>query len=262
MSELEPQVPPQHTVPDAVFVPPPEAEPEEHPFWNYQDLLLFAALSIPSLLFGFLLVLGFFLASGWRPEAKAALLLPAQFLGYAFWFFALYMLLKMRYGRPFWQSLAWVMPPRDRHMWLSLFAGPLVALAIAVLGALLRTPEIDMPIREYLNDRLSIAMLFLFATTLGPLCEELAFRGFFLPLVMRSLGPVAGVFVAALPFALLHGPQYGWSGRHVLLILLAGAAFGWTRYRTGSTAAAAVMHASYNLTFFTGFLVQGKHITW
>lgn len=255
--------PPPNPPPGAVdeALPPAGAPLAPYPFWNYQDLLLFAALAVPALLAAFLVALGVFFVTGWRPEAKAAALLPAQFLGYGFWFLALYGLLKLRYGRPFWHSLAWIRPARGA-MWMSLFAGPLVALGIAVLGALLHTPEIDMPIREFLKDPLSIALLFVFAITLGPVCEELAFRGFLLPLVMRSVGPAAGVFVAALPFALLHGPQYGWSWRHVLLITLAGAAFGWARYRTGSTAAATLMHAGYNLTFFTAFLVQGKHIPW
>ncbi len=117
-----------------------------------------------------------------------------------------------------------------------------------------------MPIKQLLTDRSSILLVSVFATTLGPLCEELAFRGFLLPLLLRSLGPLAGVFLTALPFAVLHGPQYGWSWRHLLLITLAGAAFGWVRYRTGSTAAAAVTHASYNLTFLVAYLSQGKDL--
>ena len=87
------------------------------------------------------------------------------------------------------------------------------------------------------------------------MCEELAFRGFLQPLLVRSLGTVPGILAAALPFGLLHFQEYGNSWRHVLLISLAGAAFGWMRHATGSTKAAAIMHASYNAIEFVLLLM-------
>jgi membrane protease YdiL (CAAX protease family) len=111
-----------------------------------------------------------------------------------------------------------------------------------------------MPIEELLKDRTSVIFVGLIAVTLAPVCEELIFRGFLQPLLSRSLGPALGILIAASPFALLHGPEYGWSWRHVALIGLAGVGFGWARYKTGSTAAAAAMHSTYNLTIFAGYL--------
>lgn len=240
-------------------LPAPSADRSaREPFWGYEDVLIFAALALPSLLFAALLSQAVFLILGLAPPKAVKVLIP-QFLGYGFLFAALYLLLRLKYGRPFWTSLGFVIP---RHgMTASLMYGPVVAFSIAILGALIRTPQIDMPIRELLSDNVSILMMGIFATTLGPLCEELAFRGFLQPLLQRTFGGVAGIVLAALPFAFLHGPQYGWSWRHILLLSLAATAFGWTRYKTGSTAAAAVMHATYNLTFFIAFLLQGKDIS-
>ncbi|MBI4877645.1 MAG: CPBP family intramembrane metalloprotease [Acidobacteria bacterium] len=237
---------------------PAPAPPAREPFWGYPDLALFAMLSIPSLLAAFALVQGALLVTGFRPAGKAGPLLAGQFLGYGFLFLSLYGLLKLRYDRPFWSSLGWVKPRYG--LVHSTLGGTLVALAIAALGVLMKTPEINMPIRELLTDRFSVLLVGVFATTLGPLCEELAFRGFLLPLVARSTGPAAGVILAALPFAVLHGPQYAWSWRHVLLITLAGAAFGWMRLHSRSTLAAAAMHAGYNFTFFSAYLFQGKDL--
>ena len=62
--------------------------------------------------------------------------------------------------------------------------------------------------QELLRDRLSIASIGFFAITLGPLCEELVFRGFLQPLLIRTFGVAAGILLCAVPFALLHGPQY------------------------------------------------------
>jgi membrane protease YdiL (CAAX protease family) len=85
--------------------------------------------------------------------------------------------------------------------------------------------------------------------------EEIFFRGLLQQSATRSLGPIAGILIGAVPFALLHGPQYAWSWRHVLMIAAAGSAFGWWRMRTGSTGASSLMHAVYNGVFVAGFLV-------
>ena len=237
---------------------PAPAPPARDPFWGYQDLALFAALAVPNLLVAFTVVRGVYLVAGYESESKAAPLLASQFLGYGLWFLSLYVLLKLRYDRPFWPALGWVRPRVG--LWTSLMGGPALAVLVASLGVVLKTPEINMPIKDLLSDRFSILLVGIFATTLGPLCEELAFRGFLLPLVARSLGTVAGVLISALPFAILHGPQYSWSWRHILLITLAGVAFGTVRLWTRSTLAAALMHAGYNFAFFAAYVFQGKDL--
>jgi membrane protease YdiL (CAAX protease family) len=107
-----------------------------------------------------------------------------------------------------------------------------------------------------LENRPTLMLFAIFVVLLGPLCEELAFRGFLMPLLMRSLGPAAGIVGTGALFGCLHAPEYSWSWRHVLLITVAGSTFGWVRYRTGSTAASTFMHASYNLTQLAAFLAQ------
>jgi hypothetical protein len=243
---LEPAPPPEQTPP----------VPEQYPFWNYLDFALFVSLAVPSFALAGLAT-GLFL---WiRPagsHARVIAILLLQFIGYLFWFASLYGLLKLKYDRPFWPSLAW-RKPASGWLW-SASIGILLAFAIGIVGVLIRTPDIPMPIKDLLGDRFSVALVGVFGVTLGPLCEELAFRGFLLPLLVRSLGAFWGIFLTALPFALLHGSEYAWEWRHILLILVAGLAFGWMRHRSGSTAAAALMHATYNLTQFIGFISQGK----
>ncbi len=235
---------------------PPAPQPEKDPFWDYRDLLLFGAAAIPSFLAAALIARGLFTAFSHGSRTQAPELLAAQFLGYGFWFTALWVFLRTRYGRPLWKSLAWV-PGQDT--WVRHAAeGVLLAFGVGLGAMLLQAPDIDMPIKRLLDSRLSVLLVGIAAATAGPVCEELAFRGFFMPLVIRSLGPAAGIVLTALPFALLHGPQYGWSWRHLLFIVLAGAGFGWKRYRSGSTIAAAVMHSAYNVTFFAAFVLQGK----
>jgi membrane protease YdiL (CAAX protease family) len=225
----------------------------EYPFWSWTDLALFAGLALPCLVAGAALaqVLGLL-----SLPLKALRVWTSMLFFYAFWFSCLYVLLKSRYRRPFWQSLGWHVPPRG--LMASAAAGPLLAFAVGALGMLLHTPQKEMPLLKLIQGPAGIVFFGLFSVLLGPVTEELAFRGFLMPLAIRSLGVAPGIVVAALPFAVLHGPEYAWTWQYVLLIGFAGALFGLVRHHTGSTLASAAMHATYNLTFFVAYVSSGK----
>jgi uncharacterized protein len=251
---------------------PPEAQlpldepappPERYPFWGYGDLFLFVGMALPSMVVGALLVSGLVRALGAAVPNRVFVLLPGQFVGYLLLFVLLWMLFRFQYARPFWRSLGWT--PSGVSTTRLVFGGVGLAFAVALGSAVLRTPpDLDMPMRQLLADPAAMVMVAIFGTTLGPLAEELAFRGFMQPLFVRSVGAAGGIFLAALPFGLLHLQQYGWSWRHGLLITLAGVGFGWVRHRTGSTKAATVMHIAYNCTFFLALVAQRREIpqTW
>jgi len=233
-------------------VEPPPPRLATGPFWDYQDLLAFISLIVPEVLITGLVVRLF------RPFVHYGtpfLALLAQLVLYALIFCGLYALFRIRYDRPFWRSLGWQFP--FRGMAVTLFGGPLLAIGLGLLGALLRTPEVQ-PFQQMLNNRPTLVLFALFGIFIGPLCEELAFRGFLMPLLIRSLGAPLGIVITAVLFGMLHGPEYSWSWQLILLITAAGTVFGWVRYKTGSTAASTFMHSAFNLTQFAGFLGQGR----
>ena len=234
-------------------LPLPEAPAEV--FWNWSDAALFLGLLLPSGLLALLITRGVVALSG--AFRTAAYLLTFQFIGYGIWLTTLYMVLRFRYEQPFWRSMGWKMPWKG--VTATIFGGPALALAIGLAAAALQAPPTSM-LQDLMKDRMSVALIGLFSFTLGPLCEELVFRGFFQPLLIRQFGTVAGILLCALPFALLHGPQYNWAWQVVGLLIFAGVTFGYTRWRTGSTAASTLVHALYNLTFFTGYLLQRKEL--
>jgi hypothetical protein len=230
---------------------------QRRPFWGWSDIAIFAVLAAPCLLLAAFGVNA--LISLIHPTLPLAVKLMAiQFAGYGLWFGALWALLAVRYGEPFWPSMGWKAAWPGR--WRTAVLGPGLAVTLALLGVALKTPIVDNPMLQLFQDRFSFLFIGFFAVTLGPLAEELIFRGFLQPVAVRTLGAVAGVTVASAPFALLHGPQYGWSWQHMLLLFLASSAFGIVRHRTGSTAASALMHAAYNLTFLVAFATHRKDI--
>lgn len=224
------------------------------PYWGWLDAAMFAGLALPSL--GVALVLSWVLKKA-LPGGNAALVaMSFQFSWYLVWFTALYFMLKMKYDEPFWRGMGW--KTQWPGMRWTLFAGPALAVVIMVVGGMMHTPEIDNPIQKLLVGRWPTLLVGLFATTFGPLAEELGFRGFLLPLMMRTFGTVGAVLLCSGLFVGLHGPQYSWSWQHLILLMLASVAFCLIRIRTGSTAASTLVHATYNLTFFTGYLLQER----
>src|SRR5260370_41724747 len=84
-----------------------------------------------------------FLKFGKEPEA-----LVGQFIWYVLLFSALYALLHLRYGRPFWLSMGWTYP--QPALWLSIPGGVALAFLLAVLGRLLRAQDVQLPFDEFL----------------------------------------------------------------------------------------------------------------
>jgi membrane protease YdiL (CAAX protease family) len=230
----------------------PEEPRDPIPFWSWSDVALFAGLALPCLLVG---AVGAVALGALSPVLKSAKTWTSMLLFYIFWFAGLWTLLKTRYDRPFWHSLGWVLPRRGAMA--SFMAGPLVAMSIGFLGAVLHTPQKTMPLQKLVEGPVGMVMFGLFSVVLGPVTEELAFRGFLLPLAIRSLGVAGGILAAALPFAVLHGPEYAWTWQYVVLVGFAGAVFGAVRYYSGSTIASTLMHSTYNLTFFAAFVLRG-----
>jgi uncharacterized protein len=224
----------------------------EEPFWSYHDVALFLAAAVICMVFlGPAIVTLFLAALHIKPAMKALTAVVGSALGWALLFWILSLVFRT-YERPFWKSLGWA-PPRWSPVRIAA-AGFGTAIAVAVLGNAIGTPTTENEITKLLKDPASLVLMAVFGVLVAPVCEELAFRGFLQPLLVRSFGAAPGILGAAIPFGLLHFREYGNSWQHALLISLAGAAFGWMRHKSGSTLASALMHASYNGFVFAAFL--------
>jgi membrane protease YdiL (CAAX protease family) len=221
------------------------------PIWGYQDLALFLSAILPSLALAALLLRTSRMLAPGLLFSDAARTLVFQSFMYVFLVGSLYLVIAWRYHSPFWGALGWTFPvPRAL---LVLVAGPALAIALSALGGLLRAPMGNSEIEVLIDSRASLAAVMLFGIVLAPIFEEMLFRGFLFPLLARSVGPWLGIVLTAVPFALLHGAQNHWAWQPVVLIGVAGIAFGYVRYRTGSTTSAFLMHSAYNAMGFLGY---------
>ena len=99
--------------------------------------------------------------------------------------------------------------------------------------------------------------LILLQVTLGPVLEEILFRGYLFAVLLWILGRIQKtqwnalvVPVAAVMFAVVHLSGPGWSWLQVACITSTGVLYGALRFLSGSAAPAAMAHAAYNLTLY------------
>jgi membrane protease YdiL (CAAX protease family) len=239
-------------LPPAGFAPArPAPKAGEDPVWSGWDVLLIAVLTV--LLAFFLVPLLIFSGAqhffypheSWMEVAqKPALLLLSQFLGYIP--VALYMvvLIQGKYHGRFWQAMRWNWPGM---LGVSMLGLGVLMLGFNLLDRFLPMPK-DTPFEQFFDRPLDAYLLAVFAVTLGPLMEELFFRGFLYPVIARRMGALWGILLTALPFGLIHFFQYGRSWGAVLIIFLVGIVLTTVRAITKSVASSFLAHVGYNGT--------------
>jgi hypothetical protein len=216
-------------------------------FWSYEDLALFIGAVLPALAGALLIVRPFHVSN------RGVQTLLYQCTAYALMLGALYLLVAWRYHRPFWRSLGWTF--HFRRAWMYFLIGPPLAIGLTVLASVLHATG-NPAIPDLITDRASLIAVLMFGTLAGPVFEELVFRGFLQPLLARSMAAWIAILLTAIPFALLHGPGFGWEWRSVMIVGIAGLVMGYVRNHTGSTVASALLHVAYNSTLFVGFILQ------
>jgi membrane protease YdiL (CAAX protease family) len=143
---------------------------------------------------------------------------------------------------PWLRRLGWV-APRAKGFWLyGVVAGGVASVAVWGIARLSHLSLGGVP-------RPNVLLL---ASSSGPVLEEMLFRGLLFWVIfelLRRLGvsksaaSVTTVLLTAVCFALAHTDRIG---IRFAATVLTGIAFGWMRVQSGSTAAAAAMHAVYN----------------
>ena len=97
--------------------------------------------------------------------------------------------------------------------------------------------------------------LVLLVVSLGPLVEELLFRGVLLSALLQRWGAVAAIGLSSLVFALAHLPGLDWQVFALPDLLLLAVALAWLRLRSGSIWPSVVGHAANNLLAVAAWFV-------
>ena len=89
--------------------------------------------------------------------------------------------------------------------------------------------------------------LVLLVASVGPLVEELLFRGVLLSALLQRWGTVAAVLLSSVAFALAHLPGLDWQVFALPDLLLLALALAWLRLRSASIWPSVVAHGANNL---------------
>jgi uncharacterized protein len=234
--------------------PPLYLAERERPFWGFAEVLLIVALFLPAIWIGTLAV-DAASASLHRDPKLGLPMLIAEFIAYVIVFVALWLLFR-RHGKPLFESLGWISQP-FRPLHLAVLGLALAVFVDIVLANLLNIPNTETPFDKLLSDTASRVGIALFGVTLGPVVEELLFRGFLQPVMIDSMGVFPGIAVTSLLFGALHLSQNGFIWQSGALIAIVGFVLGVVRHVSGSTRASAITHISYNTLPFLGLILSG-----
>jgi uncharacterized protein len=222
----------------------------ENPPWSGWDVLQIIFLTIASVAI-FLPLVGFVAqrllyrgAPFVQVVAYPLVTVLAQGLAYLLILLFMISIVKRSPNQNFWEAIRWNWP----HNWPSyLLAGVGLAVALQGVAHFLPMPK-ELPMDRFFRTAGEAWVLSVFSVSFAPLLEELFFRGFLYPVLLRRLGIVIAVLTTAAAFSLIHAPQLGHAWGPVLVIFMVGLALTLARAITKSVAAGVLMHIAYNGT--------------
>jgi membrane protease YdiL (CAAX protease family) len=227
------------------------AEPDR-PFWGFAELMLAFAIFIA----GLAVVVGGASHYLHLPQDSGMWSVVEEAAAYGILFVALKIMFA-RHGKGLLDSLGWSKP--GPFSTLSLAAlGLTLSVIVALLELALLTPNVETPFDKLLNDPASRVAVALFGITLGPMAEELLFRGFLQPVLVSAMGVFPGILLTSFLFGGLHLMQNAFIWQSGLLIMLVGFVLGTVRHLSGSTRASTIVHMAYNSLPFLALLVDGN----
>lgn len=208
------------------------------------------------------------------------LAVPSQAIEYLILLALTVLLFRSIWQRPFWQTVHWNSIAVAKRWFPLLVAGIALGLINGAASNVLPMPKEAPILNDLMRSTAGAWLMFLFGTTLAPLLEEIAFRGFLLPSLInffnwrtrRAPMPVmplsttppspvsalivpASVLLASAPFAILHGEQVSWAWAPIALIGFISVVLCVVRLWTRSLAASTFVHGVYNFTLFVGMAI-------
>jgi membrane protease YdiL (CAAX protease family) len=268
------ETPPLNTEPQTVplivdpfqpptFLPaPPAPKAGENPVWSGWDVLLMGGLTVLTLFVVQVLMVFFarhflYPRQDWLEVAqKPKLAMLSELLTYALVGLYMFLLVERKYRTPFWQAIRWNWPGLGG---ISLMGLGALMLSFDYLGARFLPMPKTTPFDQFFTHPSDAYLVAAFAVTLGPLMEELFFRGFLYPVLARRTGAVGGIIITGVLFGLIHSPQYGYSWAAVLIVCMVGVVLTTVRAVTKSVASSFLAHVGYNgiLLLLTAWATDG-----
>lgn len=236
-------------------LPAAASPPARDPVWTGRDVFVLLLIALFSLIFCGV-VIGLWIAAvhpRQKPEELAGMpviSILAQAFTSTVVFGAMYWMVAGRYRSPFWGSVRWKWP-EGSLAFLCATGGVAMALLVDFASALAPVPK-SLPIYKLFTTTASAYAMAGYGIFIAPVIEELFFRGFLFPVLVRRKGVPLAVLLTSVAFMLIHVSQLGGAWLPLVILFFVGMAFTLARARTGSVAVPYLMHVAYNTTLFAG----------
>jgi membrane protease YdiL (CAAX protease family) len=136
------------------------------------------------------------------------------------------LIVKREPGQNFWQAIRWNWP---QHWSFYLLAGVTLSFALQAIARFLPMPK-DLPMDRFFRTPREAWTLSLFSVSFAPLIEELFFRGFLYPVLVRRFGAAIAVLAATIGVSLIYAGRLGWTRGALLGIFVVGLGFTVRRF--------------------------------
>jgi membrane protease YdiL (CAAX protease family) len=225
----QPELPTDVILPSApeqtlTFTPEP---PPRDPVWSGWDVMLLVVIALAAVFFSSLIavIIAALLPSNHGRSIQEIAASPRLNIAvttgvYLLLVPAMVLLIRLRYRRPFWETLQWRPPAR---WWVFPVIGVLTGIGAVVAESVYPMPK-NLPIEKMFSDRATTWVMVIFGVFCAPVVEELFFRGFLYPVLRhwRALFTLAilavGTGIVALLYSLVtHGQRTFWFGLGVVI---------------------------------------------
>ena len=193
-----------------------------------------------------------------------------------------YFAMPVFWHRPFLDGLQWNL--KNVRPWFGI-AGLLVGFAAQGVTVFIPHPK-ELPVEAIFHNPAIIWFLVVFGVVIGPLFEEVTFRGFLLPAIaiavdwlriprgVDDIGSLENLVawrsstgysnvalgtssvITSAFFAMIHAPQLGYTVPALALLVCVSLILCFIRIRTQSVAASTFVHGCYNLSVFLTLFVS------
>ncbi|QNI35946.1 CPBP family intramembrane glutamic endopeptidase [Edaphobacter albus] len=218
-------------------------------------------------------------ASAMHPK----LLVAAMAISYLLTLTTSYFFFPLLWLRSFGNGLQWNFDAAWRNAYKLIPIGLITGFAVQGISSLIPVPK-SIPMDNFFRTPSDVWLVTAFGTLLGPLFEEVAFRGFLLPafaiaydwlslpktpaarerwhnttgLTVASL--IFSAIVSSIFFALLHAEQLAHAWAALFVLFCVSLILTLVRIRTRSVASSTLVHAAYNFSvFLTLFIATGGY---
>ena len=215
--------------------------------------------------------------------AHPKLIVAAEAISYTMTLFAAWLFFPLLWQRPFGSGIHWDLAAAKRNAWKLIPIGLITGFAVQAISSLIPVPK-SIPMDDFFRTSSDVWLVTIFGTTLAPMMEEIAFRGFLFPAfaiaydwlslprtpaarerwhqttTLTTASVIFSTILSSIFFALLHGEQLAHAWVALFVLFCVSLVLTMVRIRTHSVACSTLVHASYNASvFLTMFIATGGY---